>query len=185
MVYHRSVFLSFSSLFSVFCFWPTSGKLPRVKIRFPHYFGITRRYMQKNMRRKKIWKKADFHSFFLLFTAIVRSRLPGPPLVPGVFWIAFHFGSLLLFWPGFNIFTISNLPNNFIPNFYSNWQQYKMLRYLCIFLSQGKTCGLAIFIMTPTTTRTPRIFSFSLFFAFGTLRGNSHVRNNLSPNILA
>ena len=33
--------------FSVFCFWPTSVKLPRVKICFPQYFGITRRYMQK------------------------------------------------------------------------------------------------------------------------------------------
>ena len=34
----------------VFCFLPTSGKLPRLRICFPQYFGITRRYM---------------HSFFL------------------------------------------------------------------------------------------------------------------------
>ena len=49
--YHRSVSLSFFlfSLSSVFCFWPTSGNLPCVKICFPQYFGITRRYMQKKM----------------------------------------------------------------------------------------------------------------------------------------
>ena len=34
---------------SVFCFWPTSGKLPCVKICFPQYFAITRRYMQKKI----------------------------------------------------------------------------------------------------------------------------------------
>ena len=44
--YPLSRFLSF---FSVFCFWNTSGKLPCVKICFPQYFGITRRYMQKNI----------------------------------------------------------------------------------------------------------------------------------------
>ena len=38
-------FLSFS--FYAFCFSPTSGNLPCVKICFPQYFGITRRYMQK------------------------------------------------------------------------------------------------------------------------------------------
>ena len=37
-----SVFLSLY----VFCFWPTSGKLPRLKICFPQYFGITRRCIQ-------------------------------------------------------------------------------------------------------------------------------------------
>ena len=31
--------------FYVFCFWPTSGKLLRLKICFPQYFGITRRYI--------------------------------------------------------------------------------------------------------------------------------------------
>ena len=50
----------FHSFFSVFCFWPTSGKLLRLKICFPQYFGI------------------------------VRSRLPGPPLVPGVFMSVTH-----------------------------------------------------------------------------------------------
>ena len=38
-------FLSFS--FSAFYFSPTSGNLPCVKICFPQYCGITRRYMQK------------------------------------------------------------------------------------------------------------------------------------------
>ena len=37
----------FLSLSFVFCFCPTSGNLPCVKICFPQYFGITRRYMQK------------------------------------------------------------------------------------------------------------------------------------------
>ena len=40
--YQLSVSLSF---FYVFCFWPTSGKLLRLKICFLQYFGITRRYM--------------------------------------------------------------------------------------------------------------------------------------------
>ena len=44
--YHNSVSLSF---LSVFCFWPTSGKLPRLKICFPHYFGLTRRYICKKI----------------------------------------------------------------------------------------------------------------------------------------
>ena len=30
-------------------------------------------------------KKGDFRAIFLLFTASVRSRPPGPPAVPGVF----------------------------------------------------------------------------------------------------
>ena len=38
-------FLSFSFSYA-FCFSPTSGNLPCVKICFPQYFGITRRYMQ-------------------------------------------------------------------------------------------------------------------------------------------
>ena len=41
-------FFFFSSSFSyAFCFSPTLGNLPCVKICFPQYFGITRRYMQK------------------------------------------------------------------------------------------------------------------------------------------
>ena len=32
-----------------------------------------------------VTKIADFRAFFLLFTASVRSRPPGPPGVPGVF----------------------------------------------------------------------------------------------------
>ena len=81
--YHHSVFFSLS-LFSVFCFWPTSGNLPRLNICFPQYFGITRRYMQKKYllgryfyflwRKKmiflcvknKIYKKMFFFYIFLL-----------------------------------------------------------------------------------------------------------------------
>ena len=37
----------FFFFFSAFYFSPTSGNLPCVKICFPQYFGITRRYMQK------------------------------------------------------------------------------------------------------------------------------------------
>ena len=39
--YQLSLSLSF------FCFWPTSRNLPCVKICFPQYFGLTRRYMQQ------------------------------------------------------------------------------------------------------------------------------------------
>ena len=53
----------------------TSGKHPRLKMCFPQYFGITIRYMQNKF----------FRMFFLLFTASVRSWLPGPPLVLGLF----------------------------------------------------------------------------------------------------
>ena len=44
--YQLSLSLSFFPFSSVFYFWPTSGKLPRLKICFPQYFGINRRYMQ-------------------------------------------------------------------------------------------------------------------------------------------
>ena len=36
-----------------------------------------------------------FRTFFLLFTASVRSRLPGPPAVPGVFFLVFWCYTLL------------------------------------------------------------------------------------------
>ena len=39
-------FLSFSFTYA-FCYSPALGNLPCVKICFPQYFGITRRYMQK------------------------------------------------------------------------------------------------------------------------------------------
>ena len=42
-------FFSSPSSFSAFYFSPTSGNLPCVKICFPQYFGITRRYMQKKI----------------------------------------------------------------------------------------------------------------------------------------
>ena len=43
--------------------------------------------MQKQKIRGYLfsYEKADFPAFFLHFTASVRSRSPGPPLVPGVF----------------------------------------------------------------------------------------------------
>ena len=49
--------------FYAFCFSPTSGNLPCVKICFPQYFGITRRYMRKQekvlgnffLTKKKNW----------------------------------------------------------------------------------------------------------------------------------
>ena len=65
----RSSLLFLLSLFFfyVYCFWPTSGKLPRLKFCFPPYFGITRRNMKK--------KKNRFSDvFFLLFPACVRSQ---------------------------------------------------------------------------------------------------------------
>ena len=70
--------LFFSSLFFffffcyAFCFSPTSGNLPCVKICSPQYFGITRRYMQK----KKIFlvififffqKKLIFKGFSIFY----------------------------------------------------------------------------------------------------------------------
>ena len=66
----------------------TSGILPRLKFCFPQYFGITRRYMQKNERKKLFLPNADFLVFFHLLTASVWSRssfyggsqLPVPPL---------------------------------------------------------------------------------------------------------
>ena len=44
-----NAFSLFLSSLYVFCFWHTSGKLPRLKTCFPQYFSITRRYMQKNL----------------------------------------------------------------------------------------------------------------------------------------
>ena len=57
------------------------GKLPRMKICFPQYFGINRRLYKK---KKNLTKKADFQAV-LLFKANVRLWPPRPPLVPGVF----------------------------------------------------------------------------------------------------
>ena len=45
--YFFLLFFPFFFFFSAFYFSPTSGNLPCVKICFPQYFGITRRYMQK------------------------------------------------------------------------------------------------------------------------------------------
>ena len=64
-----SFFLSFFFSYA-FCFSPTSGNLPCVKICFPQYFVITRRYMQKNiflgyfifLRKKLIFGRFVFFS---------------------------------------------------------------------------------------------------------------------------
>ena len=82
--------LFFSFFFSyAFCFSATSRKLPCVKICFPQYFGITRRYMQKKNNIFLVIfiflrKKTDFRAFFRLFKASVRLRPLGPPAVAGV-----------------------------------------------------------------------------------------------------
>ena len=47
--FHLLSFFFLFSFFYAFCFSPTSGNLPCVKICFPQYFGITRRYMQKKI----------------------------------------------------------------------------------------------------------------------------------------
>ena len=74
-----------------FCFSPTSGNLPCMKICFPQYFGITRRYMQKKyfflvififLRKKLIFARA-------FRTDSVRSRSLDQSLVPGVFSLDF------------------------------------------------------------------------------------------------
>ena len=39
---------------------------------------------KQKTEKKKEREKTDFRAIFLLFTASVRSRPPGPPLVPGV-----------------------------------------------------------------------------------------------------
>ena len=75
------------SLLSVFCFWPTSGKLPRLNICSPQYFGTARRNMHFfccNLYLFYEEKNTDFWVFFLLFMASVQLRPPGPPQVPGV-----------------------------------------------------------------------------------------------------
>ena len=63
--FFSSFFLFF--FFYAFCFPPTSVKLPSVKICFPQYFGITRRYMQKKNRSNFYFftEKTDFRAFFL------------------------------------------------------------------------------------------------------------------------
>ena len=43
-----------------------------------------------------IRKRTDFWAFFLLFTASVRSRPPGTPIVPGVFYLNNVFQALKL-----------------------------------------------------------------------------------------
>ena len=57
-------FWSLSFFFSIFCFWPTLEKLPRLNICFPQYFGRTRIYLQNKFLF--VYKKADFRAFLLL-----------------------------------------------------------------------------------------------------------------------
>ena len=51
--------------------------------------------MEKNGNFFCFKKKADFRAIFLLFTASVRSRPPGPPAVPGVFILVTIFDLIL------------------------------------------------------------------------------------------
>ena len=58
-------FFLFSFFFSAFYFAPTSGNLPCVKICFPQYFGITRRYMQNDFFLGSFYffyEKTDFRA---------------------------------------------------------------------------------------------------------------------------
>ena len=72
----------FLSLSSVFCFLPTQGNHPifwhnqKIYAKKKYFFGVNFIFLRK---------KGDVWTFFLLFTASVRSRPPGPPAVPGVF----------------------------------------------------------------------------------------------------
>ena len=92
------LFLFFSLFLSVFCFWPTSGNLPYVKICFPQYFGITRRYMQKNVGNFYFFtKKSLFLSVFsTLMPVFGRGRLGHPQSVEYTFSF-----SCKLFWEYF------------------------------------------------------------------------------------
>ena len=70
--------------FSVFCFWPTSGKLTRLEICFPQYFVITRRYMPIKkfgnfyFFKKKRWFFGRLSAFYgqRLVTAAWATRSP-------------------------------------------------------------------------------------------------------------
>ena len=62
---------------------------------FPQYFGITRIYINFIFLRKK---NTNFLAVFLLFTASVRSRPPGPPAVPGVFLLKLSIGYFSAFY---------------------------------------------------------------------------------------
>ena len=69
--------------FYAFCFSPTLGNLPCVKICFPQYFGIPRRYMQKKKKFEEhfifLRKKGDFSTVFcFLRPAFGHGRLGHP-----------------------------------------------------------------------------------------------------------
>ena len=75
-------FFFFFFFFSAFYFSPTSENLPCVKICFPQYFGITRRYMHKiNIF---LGKKADFRARFRNGQRSVTE--PGPTPSPWSIW---------------------------------------------------------------------------------------------------
>ena len=93
-----SFFFFFFFFFSAFYFSPTSGNLPCVKICFPQYFGITRRYMQKKLVNFYfITKKSLFLSVFsTLMPVFGRGRLGHPQSVEYTFSF-----SCKLFWEYF------------------------------------------------------------------------------------
>ena len=86
---------------SVLCCWPTSGNIPCVKICFPQYFGITRRYI-KNIGSFNFFKekKTDFRAFFFYFLrpAFSHGRLGHPQSLEYFFFFSLrlllltHFG---------------------------------------------------------------------------------------------
>ena len=77
-------FFLFFFFFSALYFSPTSGNLPCVKICFPQYFGITRRYIQKKYFSYLIFiflqrKKLIFgHFFYFLRPAFGHGSLDQP-----------------------------------------------------------------------------------------------------------
>ena len=77
----------FLSLFYAHCFSPTSGLLMKLQFWLLSHFGIFDLIF--------FTKKNDFQAFFLLFTASIRSRKPGPTLVHGVFSLTSSFRSLI------------------------------------------------------------------------------------------
>ena len=96
------LFLSFFFFFfSAFYFSPTLGNLPCVKISFPQYFGITRRYMQKIFLFSNLSfflrKKTDFRTFFLYGQRSVTEPGPTPSPWSIALLFSFFFPRLLLF----------------------------------------------------------------------------------------
>ena len=87
---------SLSFFLSLFCLLLLThfGETPKAENLFPQYFGITRRYMRKKIflsyNLNFLRKKADFWAVFLLFTASIWSRPPGPPKTKPFMFIWSH-----------------------------------------------------------------------------------------------